>query len=287
MLVETERVKRRFQESNSMRNLFFFVAVALVCPSLTNAECDDVKIDVVQDRRERGRATPVATRQSVSEFYNYGSSNFNGPSSIPLAGKRSVVFLHQDKDTCELSLVLIHSKAGEGDFMGSVAMYITGELWNPVVKDDPEFTRFMLADDEYDQIYLRRNGFTRVQWYWSRTETDGLAQPLPDGWRGCFEIDPDFENATQEGQVVTFGGSITEWAFVSSDSELIDLDLDEPLFICLGGDRKNKDSSDDEGPFPPEYLECDDDPVCGYCERPGMNTFPILLFLLKRAPSNC
>ena len=102
-------------------------------------------------------------------------------------------------------------------------------------------------------------------------ETDGLAHRLPDpDFRGCIQVDADFENLTQEGQVVTFGG-IEEWKFVTSDKKTIDLQLDEPLFICIGRDWPHKYKEDGENPFPPADIGClDEEPVCGYCERPGM-----------------
>ena len=135
-------------------------------PSESNSHSRDERGDIylIQDFEELGVVGPIRTRQTVEEFYNYKAESFGGPSDIPLAGKRSVIFLHQNAKTDDLSLVIIHSNRFGGNVMASAAMYITGDLWNPVVKDDPEFTRFMLADDEYDQLYLRRPGKTRIQW---------------------------------------------------------------------------------------------------------------------------
>ena len=243
-------------------------------------------IYLVQDFEEIGVVSPIRTWETVEEFYNYKAESFHGPSDIPLSGKRSVIFLHQNARNDDLSLVIIHSNRFGGNLMSSCAMYISGDLWNPVVKDDPEFTRFMLADDEYDQLYLRRKGMTRIQWYWSFAETDGMAHRLPDpDFRGCIEVDADFENLTQEGQVVTFGG-IEEWKFVTSDKKTIDLRLDEPLYICIGRDKPYKDSEDGDNPFPPADLAClDEEPVCGYCERPGM--YNTLVCKLYWTQTNC
>jgi hypothetical protein len=223
--------------------------------------CSPVQITVVQDGFSAS-ATAIATPQSVTDFYAYDkgpSRSFGGGSSLPLAATRSVIAIHQDTLTCEISLVIVHSKLGEGKHLSNAEMYISGDLYKPLVRDDPSFTKFVLHDDSYDSLYDRVTGMTLVEWRWPRAETDGLANPLPSpDWKGCIQVEARFANIKTLG--ITTYATMDEWKFASSGGETIDLTLDRSLFICIGGGTPSQPGEKD--------VNCNDYtyPVCGYCD---------------------
>ena len=250
-----------------VKNLLLFLAASIIVLSAKAEDCSTVEITLFQGEpkqaRELGRARPVATKQTVEEFYAYDGSSFRG--NLPLGGSTSLILLHQDLDTCELSLVIVHSQPNAGNFLGVARtdMYITGDLWNPVVADDASG---LLGGppweiDKYDELYLRRRGMTLIQWKFTVADTDGLAQPLPSpDWNGCIEVAANFYEV------------IDEWIFVSSDGSAngnVDLEIDEPLFVCVGDDMDMdnldlKDEPEDSDPFPRDEEN-------GYCERDVCN----------------
>jgi hypothetical protein len=228
--------------------------------------CSPVQITVVQDGFSAS-ATAMATPQSVTDFYAYDkgpSRSFGGGTSLPLAATRSVIAIHQDTLTCERSLVIVHSKPGEGELYSSAMMYISGDLYKPLVRDDPSYTAFVLNDDQYDSLYNRRTGMTLIQWFWPRAETDGMAHPLPSpDWTGCIQVDANFTSSN----TLNFGfmpyAEIDEWTFASNDGELIELMPDKSLFICIGGETTSQAGD----PFPTTKEACSDNAYpCEYCD---------------------
>ena len=106
------------------------------------AQCESVPIRIFQGGAHLGTGNPVATAQNVQDFYGYDGNSFTGP--LPVAGQRSLVTIHQDSTTCELSLVIVHSKPHEGPFYSGLEMYVNGDLHDPLVKDDAMFTEIVL-----------------------------------------------------------------------------------------------------------------------------------------------
>lgn len=232
---------------------------------------------LVQGGVELGSVNPLTTAESVEEFYAYDLNNdqsYGGSTdALPLADGRSVITIHQNIKTCEMSLVVVNGAPRETQnrlvttFSG---MYISGDLWRPLVSDDPEFTTVFPFDDEYDSIYLRKRGKTLMWWFYPKGSTDGMAQPLPDpNFRGCIEVQPEFNSPHPFFAFVY--EKIKEWQFVTRGGSTVDLNMTQPLFICMGGSTSPNDAANAE-PFPrvDNLGDCDDleYPVCGYCERP-------------------
>ena len=244
---------------------------ALACPT---------KVEIIQDGTVKKFVEPVRTNQSVVEFYNYhdqGEPLRSGTPNLPLAPRRSVVAIHQNAATCETSLVIIHSSPGEGPLISYAEMYVSGDLHNPLVQDDPPFTSFMLFDDQYDSLYWRIPNMTRLQWYWFSSETDGIAHPIvsPD-YAGCLTIIPDFTNTAPDANGFFFFDTfkfakIEEWVFASEDGATTNLNPADPLFICFNGAEPPSNSSrtyEGDQAFPDSSTNCDsNEPVCDYCER--------------------
>ena len=217
---------------------------------LVAGQCAAVNLQLYQKQDgafvDLGSAGPIATGQTLQEFYNYRHGSYGG-TDLPLAGKTSLVAIHQNTNSCQLGFVLVHSKPYEGDAFGSAFMYVNGELWDPLVKDDPSFTDIVLHDDSYDPLYRRRLGYTLVQHSWFWYDTDGLAQPIVENWTGCILVDPDFSN-TENGIVPgggsgpSFNGMQDTWKFVSHSGDTTDLTMDQgdELAICFGGATPSK-----------------------------------------------
>jgi hypothetical protein len=244
-----------------------------------SGNCAAPNIVLVQESLSAS-ASAIRTDQTISDFYAYDTvagRSFGGGSALPLSATRSVVAIHQDTYTCELSLVLVHSKPRQGPFYSYAEMYISGDLYKPLIRDDPSFTVFMINDDQYDSLYLRRRGFTLLQWYWPQAETDGMAQPLPSpDWTGCIQLDPRFTNPSMNGQLLGISyAKINEWTFASGDGDEIDLTLDQSLFVCIGDSISPDQGVDQDGifaydPFPTKETDSNCDqinyPTCGYCD---------------------
>ena len=106
------------------------------------AQCETVTIQLFQNGANLGTVNPVATAQNVVDFYGYESRSFTGP--LPIAERRSIVTIHQDSTTCELSFVVVHGKPHSDGVYMAAQMYINGDLHDPLVKDDPMFTDLVL-----------------------------------------------------------------------------------------------------------------------------------------------
>lgn len=160
-----------------------------------------------------------------------------------------------------MSLVIVHSKPNEGDDRGFAYMYITGDLWQPLVADDPWTRNPFFYYDSYDSLYDREDDMTLLKWYWTKADTDGMANPLPSPyWQGCIEIDATFDDEKYP--------SIEKWKFVSTRGTTLGLKMDETLFVCVGdfyGKRfsvkRAKREAVRSNPFPRDEGK-------GYCERP-------------------
>lgn len=267
-----------------------FLAIASIVTAQTtnatafkkdNGNCNNVPVYLVQEGSKVQSGSVLSTPQTVEQFYGYNfiRRTFSEHKLVKpfMGGKTTILTIHQDSNTCELSLVIVHSKAFAGDLVASISMYINGDLWDPLVKDDPEYTRILFGDDEYDSIFLRRSGKTRIRWFWGFDETDGMANPLPSpDWKGCIEIDTEFMPTTEDPfRDNPIYGHIENWRYVSGGDDgegsyAIDLEKGERqglVYLCVGdsGGQKAAEKSD---PFP---ENCDESTIrqglCGYCQR--------------------
>ena len=119
----------------------FFLLVSGIL-ALVEGQCDPVPIRLFQNGVNLGTVGPVSTAQNVEDFYGYKHKSFTGP--LPIAERRSLVTIHQDSTTCELSFVIVHGKPYADDIYMAAQMYINGDLHDPLVKDDPMFTDLVL-----------------------------------------------------------------------------------------------------------------------------------------------
>jgi hypothetical protein len=218
-----------------------------------------------------GTVSTVTTAQTVVEFYDYRGHSFHG--DLPVAGDTSVITIHQDSNTCQLSLVIVHSSSWQRGRFGSAAFYVNGDLWNPLVKDDPSYTGLGYHDDAYDDHIGRRPGFTSVQWHWRPFETDGLAMPFVDNWVGCLLVDAIFNSKYDVPFGFVDNMTIEKWIYVSSGGVTTALSTVEgrQLNICFPGATPGNPGKD---PFPRTDVdgECaeiglETEPYCGVCER--------------------
>ena len=250
--------------------LVFLLLCCLPFAVVLADDCDTVDIRLYQDGDEIAQVEPIQTAESVQEFYAYDGTSFQGNYRLPLSGLRSVVAVHQDTNTCQLSLVVVHSAEGQGHAYGAVKFYFNGDMHNPTVKDDPEFRSDPFTDDSWDDIFERREGWSKANWYFPWTDTDGMAQQIVSDFvedDGCIQIDPVWDVGVFAGAPVTFG-ALEEWVFVPDDDDTIDLDMDEVLSICFGDGRPRRPGRD------PFYRERSDGacakigvthPTCGMC----------------------
>lgn len=246
-----------------------------------NGNCKKVPVYLYQEGSKLQSGSVLRTPQTVEQFYGYNSfrRSFSEHELVKpfMGGKTTVLTVHQDTNTCKLSLVIVHSKAFAGDIVASINMYLNGDLWNPLVKDDPEYVRFIFFDDEYDSIFFRRPEKTLIRWFWGFGETDGMANPLPSpDWEGCIEIDTEFvpagDDPFRENPLV---GSIDNWKYVSGGDDdegsyAIDLERGDQkglVYLCVE-DFGGKKALEESEPFP---EDCDRSTIrqgfCGYCER--------------------
>ena len=244
-------------------------AVALI--RHTQGQCTAPQIQVYQNvTGSLGSVQAVATAQTVEEFYGYQGASFTGP--LPVGGDTSLITIHQNSNTCELGLVVVNSKAGEGADFAYIRMYFNGDVTSAPVKDDPAYSDIVYHDDSYDDLFSRRPGFSKIDWTWRKEDTDGMAQRIVPDWVGCIQVMPLFNPPTNTALGFEYG-TLTEWKYVSAGDSTVDLALDQNLSICFGGASPSNPGKD---PFPKtEFKEgnCDilggsEYPVCGRCERP-------------------
>jgi hypothetical protein len=244
----------------SFRTVVLSIILRLLCSSFgASASCPSVDIRVLQNVTGLlTTANPVASAQTVEEFYDYRARSFHG--DLPVAGDTSLITIHQDSTTCQLSLVIVHSAIFQGAF-GSASMFINGDLWNPLVKDDAEYVDLVFHDDLYDDHSGRKLGYTLTQWHWHSSDTDGLAMPFVEGWEGCLIVEANFRIISAG---IPNGQTIKKWKYVSFGGVTTDLDLFQTLYICLpGGDE----ISPGKDPFPRTD-------VVGACAEIGSSTEP-------------
>jgi hypothetical protein len=217
-----------------------------------------------------GTVSTVTTAQTVVEFYDYRHHSFHG--DLPVAGDTSLITIHQDSNTCQLSLVVVHSAPWQEGRFGIAAFYVNGDLWNPLVKDDPVYTALPFHDDAYDDHIYRRPGFTNVLWHWRPWETDGLAMPIVDDWVGCLLVEAIFDPVI-EGFSFIDNSTIEKWKYVSAGGVTTALSTVEGrrLYICFPGGTPANPGMD---PFPRTDVDgacaeigLETEPYCGVCER--------------------
>jgi hypothetical protein len=200
--------------------------------------CPRTCLDVYQrEKREYvGQFDPVATSQSVDQFYRYNADNrfgYNGEEITPLDADTSIIFIHQDATNCDLALVTVHGakelKDGQECRPGRAVLFITGDLEDSVVQDGRNSPSDSFTyDPDTDE--------TKCDWTWSwqrscEVRTDGLAHWWDPDELPCIKIRPD-----------GFSG-IDRWMYVPGEDEsdetisfdeYVRLDMDDDLEICLG-----------------------------------------------------
>lgn len=151
--------------------------------------------------------TPLRDAQSVADFYNY--SNFQSNTGIEVLG-RSLVFLYENTDSGEISLVIIHGLADGGP--GTVSFRFSGL---------PQGVQFQVQDDP-DDSWTLEPPTAQVDWSWEAGFNDGTAiGPLSRAFE--ITISPDFVSGIQEWAALT--GTIA-----TPESRLIP-SLTEPITI--------------------------------------------------------
>jgi hypothetical protein len=189
--------------------------------------------------------SPITTNQSVQEFYSYTTS-YNGP--VPLMVDTSLIFIHRDNTTCELSLVIVHDTPGVFPSPitgGMVIMEISGNLANAVVKNDPTGDTYW-----YDQI----GDVTRITWLWGGVSNDGLAHVVDNLSSECIKV------------FFRFKWGIKSWKWVEPDDlggyTYHGLNLTEPIEICAA-EREPE----------PDYCDVN---ICH-----PMNIFCVIIFYIR------
>lgn len=173
------------------------------------------------------------TAQSASEFYNYSFSSFNNPAFIDFMGaNRSVIFVHTDQDTGQLSLGIFHDWPNDLpdypdlDSDGGYANFTFVDITpgnNVAVADDPASTPDTINGSLAGSVSSLSNGSVWT-WNWSPCCTDGGMVEMPlSSWSTTIEAD--------------FPSGITEWMVVYDDGGtpgFITLDRALPLTISHG-----------------------------------------------------
>ena len=178
--------------------------------------CALVSVEISQSNETTVIGSPIATKQTIQEFYNFNGVSFRG--HLPTGPNTSLIALHQDTGSCDTSIVVVHSQAGSGAALGWGRMQFEGvNLSSPTVKDDSE--TFLLSD-QYQ--YNGLTNTTTVTWNWGTCCSDGLAHVLGKDWEGCLTVEATF--ASQ---------SIQKWLFVSGTAmNTTELRLGESLTLC-------------------------------------------------------
>jgi hypothetical protein len=204
----------------------------------TTKSCPRTCLDVFQRNKgvHVGQFDPVATSQSVDQFYQYNAKNlfgYNGEEITPLDADTSIIFVHQDAMYCDLALVTVHGakelKAGQECRPGGAVLYITGNLEGSIVQDGRNS-----PSDSF--TYIPATDETNCNWTWSwqkkcHVRTDGLAHRWEPNDVPCLKVRPE-----------SFIG-IDHWMYVPgrnasnvpiSFDQYVHLDMDEDLEICAG-----------------------------------------------------
>lgn len=179
---------------------------------------------------KKSNIKPITTRKDIEDFYDYNRDNysFNGDDVVPLIEDHSLVFIHEHRSSCDLSLVIVHDSKDDSSG-GTVRMQISGNLEDSVVqdgRDSPSDTyEYDSEDDETDCFW---------EWSWQsgrRYRTDGIA----DYWdpsernRECRYIDADFIRGIDKWQFVP--GPVPSSGKVDT-ADYITLNKNRRLWIC-------------------------------------------------------
>jgi hypothetical protein len=92
--------------SSRMRCRALIWLASLICNAV--GECSQEPIELNQNFKVIGKTFPVATNQSVEQFYNLTDKSYGG--SLGLISQNMLVLIHQDSTTCDLSLVVTNDK---------------------------------------------------------------------------------------------------------------------------------------------------------------------------------
>ena len=150
---------------------------------------------------------PLRDSQSVTDFYNF--SNFQSNTGLEVQG-RSQIFLYENTDTGNVSLVIVHGLANGG--AGNVSFSFDGL---------PEGTQFQVQDDP-DDTWSISPPTAQVDWTWQGGFNDGAALgPLSRTFE--LTITPQFNSGINE--FAALSGDLN-----NPDSRLLP-DLNEPITI--------------------------------------------------------
>ena len=183
---------------------------------------------------------PLATAQTVSEFYDY--ENLQSDSLTDLErSDTSITFLYEGPE--RLSFVTIHDKASDGTD-GKVSFEFTGL---------PADGEWVVQDGSGD---FDSKTETIPNWSWAPYKNDGGAfGPLGENF--SVTVRPRFNEEAYRDTDKT--GEISEWQLLSSnasDPDRYSLDMDEPLVI-----RSTNTSNDPDGDGIPTTIELTGIPV--------------------------
>ena len=164
---------------------------------------------------QRGSAVPVstvATAQTVAQYY----ASIRFVTVVP-EEEHSVVLLHEDTNTGEVSLVFIHEAVGpSGDSTpdGTTRVTVTGV---------PEGAFWSVTDDP-GEGYAVSDGVATAWWHWWECCTDGGAI---SGLGSDIDLTVEYSDYDDP----TFGGGFDGIIFVDGDGDRISLDLRRPFTI--------------------------------------------------------
>lgn len=189
-------------------------------------------IEIWEDSTLLGNIDPIATKEDIEDFYCYdcrGQTSFNGDDVVPLIEDHSLVFVHEHRSSCNLSLVIVHDSK-EDYSGGEVLMRISGNLENSVVQDGRDS-----PSDEYE--YDSDDDETRCFWEWSwqggrKYRTDGIADYWNPNQRECLYVDAEFRHGIDKWQFVP--GPVPSSGTVDTN-DYITLDEKKRLWICKCG----------------------------------------------------
>ncbi|WP_396275463.1 SipW-dependent-type signal peptide-containing protein [Halodesulfurarchaeum sp. HSR-GB] len=164
----------------------------------------------------------IEGEESVEDFYDY--ADYHSQNLDIQDPGTSHLFFYQETDG-PLSLVLIHdSVEGETGGVASMEVSVVGQEMDDLdwwEQDDPIEGR----DD-----YQKTDSTLTADWIWDQPMTDGgILQGFEDQF--CLEVTPGFNEDAAYWEEDS--GEITSWTVFDGETETeIDLDLEEPLWVC-------------------------------------------------------
>ena len=165
---------------------------------------------------------PVETSTDVASVYSFNTpspTGYNGGAIVPSVSNESMIFLHKDTNTNEVSIVVVHG--GTGGTGGQVSVDYSGAALigaSIPVQDDPNGPPQPPNDGPYT---ISGAGNATIHNAWGGGFTDGLAVSNINWPSSCVEINP------------TFITGVNSWLFVNSSLSRISLDMAQPVSICL------------------------------------------------------